>query len=159
MEEEKKKIKLGPDQALVKARSYCVYQERCHQEVRDKLYSWGLWPEAVENIIIKLIEENFINEERFAKAYAGGKFRITGWGKTKIKLALKQKKISDYCIRVALNEINDKDYQQALKKLIGHRTKEITEKNPLKKNYKIASYVISRGFEPELVWGIINEDK
>jgi regulatory protein len=158
-EEEIKKKKFSPEQALVKARAYCAYQERCHQEMRDKLYSWGLWPEAVENTIITLIEENFLNEERFAKAYAGGKFRIVGWGRGKIKQALKQKKISDYCIRIALNEIPDKEYRQTLQKILLRKTKEIKEKNPLKKKYKLASYIISRGFEPELVWEIIKEDK
>src|SRR5687767_2477337 len=87
---------------LAKAQKYCAYQERCQQEVRSKLYGWGLWKEAVEGIIAELINENFINEERFAIAFAGGKFRIKKWGKTKIKLELKKRDISDYCIKQAL---------------------------------------------------------
>ena len=78
--------------ALSKAEHFCAYQERAQQEVRDKLYEWGLWPDAVENIIVKLIGDNFLNEERFAKAYTQGKFKQKGWGKLKIKQGLKLKK-------------------------------------------------------------------
>ena len=81
--------------AYVKAEHYCAYQERSQQEVRDKLYEWGLWPDAVENIISELISNNFLNEERFAKAYAQGKFNQKGWGRIKIKQALKLKKVPD----------------------------------------------------------------
>lgn len=116
-EEHKKKIRITDEKlALRKAESYCAYQERCQQEVRDKLYEWGLWKNAVENIIAKLIQDNFLNEERFAKAYAGGKFRIKKWGKVKIKLELKKRKISDYCIRQAMKEIDGPDYEKELKK-------------------------------------------
>ncbi len=80
-------------QALIKAESYCAYQERCQQEVRDKLYSWGLHEVQVENVIAELIASNFINEERFAKAYAGGKFRIKKWGRVKISIAKLKKRI------------------------------------------------------------------
>ena len=92
---------------LEKARKYCTYQERSQQEVRDKLYEWGLHRNEVELGIATLVSENYLNEQRFAIAYAGGKFRMKGWGRIKIKLALKQKKVSDYCIRKALDEIID----------------------------------------------------
>ena len=94
-------------QALIKAESYCAYQERCQQEVRDKLYSWGLHEVQVENVIADLIASNFINEERFAKAYAGGKFRIKKWGRVKISIELKRRKISTYCIKKGLAEIEE----------------------------------------------------
>ncbi len=81
--EDKPKKKLTPAQALTRAQLACAYQERCHQEMRNKLYEWGLYPDAVENILANLITENFLNEERFAKAYAGGKFRIKKWGRTR----------------------------------------------------------------------------
>src|SRR4249919_2672470 len=93
--------------ALQKAKHYCAYQERCHSEVRDKLYSFGLHRNEVEPLLTQLIEENFLNEERFAIAYAGGKFRIKNWGKEKIKYALKQNKVSEYCIHKALAAINN----------------------------------------------------
>src|ERR1700740_2175906 len=98
---EKKKI-TDKKVAMAKAEHYCAYQERSQQEVRDKLYEWGLWPEAVEHIISQLICDNFLNEERFAKAYALGKFRQKGWGKIKIKQGLKLKKVPEVLIKKAL---------------------------------------------------------
>ena len=142
---------------LEKARAYCVYQERSQQEVRDKLYDWGLHRTEVEQCIAQLVSENYLNEQRFAIAYAGGKFRMKEWGRIKIKLALKQKKVSDYCIRKALEEISSKDYKKTLNKLLSKKSKEVKESNPVKKKYKVAQYAISRGFEPEMVWGEIGE--
>src|ERR1017187_9401155 len=110
MTETKQKKKLSPNEALIKAQLFCAYQERCQQEMRDKLYSWGLYPDAVENIIAGLITGNYLNEERFAKSYAGGKFRIKKWGRIKIKIELKKRKISEYCIKRAMEEINNRDY-------------------------------------------------
>ena len=141
--------------AVEKARKYCAYQERSQQEVRDKLYDLGLHKTEVEQAIALLITENFINEERFSTLFAGGKFRMKQWGKVKIRLALKQKKITDYCIRKALSQIDDKEYFNTLEKVINQKAKSVKEKNPLKRNYKIAQYAISRGFEPELVWEIL----
>ncbi len=140
---------------LNKARKYCTYQERSQQELRDKLYEWGLHRRDVEQAIAQMVEENFLNEERFAIAYAGGKFRVKNWGRVKIKIALRQKKVSDYCIRKALNQINDSDYQACLEKIILAQQKKVAEKNPLKKNYKIAQYAIGRGFEADLVWEVL----
>lgn len=137
---------------LEKARKYCAYQERSQQEVRDKLYDWGLHRNEVEQCIAQLVSENYLNEQRFAIAYAGGKFRIKEWGRVKIKLALKQKKVSDYCIRKALEEISSKDYRRTLGKILAAKNKEVKEKNPIRKKYKIAQYAIGRGYEPELVW-------
>lgn len=162
MFEEKKKLKIADQKVgLIKAQKYCAYQERCQQEVRNKLYEWGLWKEAVEEIISELINENFLNEERFAVAFAGGKFRVKKWGRTKIKLELKKRNISDYCIKKALKEVIHKDYEASIKKII----KDALKKYPLKKggmqivnqNYKIAQYAISRGYEPEIVWEAIKE--
>jgi regulatory protein len=143
---------------LNKARKYCVYQERSHQELRDKLYEWGLHKAEVEQMISQLIGEGFVNEERFAIAYAGGKFRIKNWGRIKIKLALRQKKVSDYCIRKALNGINDKDYLKTLEKIISSSSQKIKEKSPLKKNYKVAQHAIRKGYEAELVWEILKQN-
>ncbi|MEO5572183.1 MAG: regulatory protein RecX [Bacteroidia bacterium] len=143
---------------IIKARKYCDYQERSQQELRDKLYEWGLHKQDVESAIAQMIEEGYMNEERFAIAFAGGKFRIKNWGRIKIKLALKQKKVSDYCIRKALSRIDEKDYRKALEKIISSYSKKVSEKNPLKRNYKIAQYTIGRGFEPELVWDTLNSD-
>ena len=145
------------NKALAKARSFCKYQERCHSEVRNKLYEWGLYKRDVEQIIAQLISENFINEERFAIIYAGGKFRIKKWGKEKIKQALKVKKVSDYCINKALKEIDGKDYRQAITDIINKKKKELKEPDGWKKRYKIGQYLYSRGFEKELVSEILEE--
>lgn len=157
MEQNPKKKITDPDLALSKAMQFCAYQERCQQEVRTKLYDLGMWPDAVEKIIGDLIEQNFINEERFAKAYAGGKFRIKHWGKKKIELSLNQKGLSNYCIQKGLAEISNIDYTKVLNDIIVKQLKAVKESNPLKKNYKVAQYCISRGFESELVWEKIKE--
>lgn len=141
--------------ALEKLRKYCVYQERSQQEVRDKLYDLGLHQKEVEIGISELIQEGFINEERFAIAFAGGRFRIKKWGKIKIKSELKYRKISEYCIRKALSQIDDTEYIKTLTKIIEDKEKTLKIKNKLQKNYKIANYAMSRGFEPDLIWDIL----
>ncbi len=152
-----KKEKFYTDkELLVKISTFCTYQERSHQEVRAKLYDFGLSKDKVEDFIVTLIQENFLSEERFAKLYAGGKFRIKKWGKRKIQEALKHKDISDYCIRLAMKEIPDADYLATLSAIIEKRGLMEIEKNTFKKNYKIAQYLISRGFESELVWETLN---
>ncbi len=157
-EEKKQKKKLTPTQAIIKAQMACAYQERCQQEMRDKLYEWGLHSNDVENIIADLISNNFLNEERFAKAFAGGKFRIKKWGKVKIKIELKKRKISDYCIRKGLEEIDDKVYIDTLKDLINKKLKEVSKGKEHIRNYKAAQYALSRGFESDLVWDILKQD-
>lgn len=160
MEEEKKaKKKLSPSQALTRAQLSCSYQERCQQEMRDKLYEWGLYSDAVENIIVHLITDNFLNEERFAKAYAGGKFRIKKWGKIKIKIELKKRKISEYCIKKAMEEISDKDYTTTIKQLIAKKSKEIKGGKLRIRNYKIAQFIASKGFEQSLIWDVLGEEE
>jgi regulatory protein len=141
-----------PEQALAKARKYCAYQERSQQEVRSKLKEWGLWKNDTEQIIISLLEEGYLKEERFARAFAGGKFRIKKWGRGRIRQALKEKQVSEPLIRQALSEIDEKEYLKTLRDVIRLREKKEKEKQPYKRINKIASYVISRGFEPELVW-------
>jgi len=157
--EEKKKKKFTPSQAILKAEHYCAYQERCQQEMRDKLYEWGLFPDAVENIIAKLITDNFLNEERFAKAYAGGKFRIKKWGRIKIKLELKKRKISDYCIKQGMKEIPEDAYLETLKQLIEKKSKDIKGGKEHIRHFKIANYIASRGFENDLIWEVLKEFK
>ncbi|MEO6902137.1 MAG: regulatory protein RecX [Bacteroidia bacterium] len=155
---EKAKKKLSPAQALLKAQATCAYQERCQQEMRDKLYEWGLYTDAVENIIADLITTNFLNEERFAKAYAGGKFRIKKWGRIKIKLELKKRKLSDYCIKKALQEINEDDYLLTIKQLAAKKSKEIKGGKPHVRTYKIVQYIASKGFEQSLIWDVLKAE-
>ena len=157
LEQHKKKI---PDRntALLKAQQYCAYQERCQQEVRDKLYDWGLHQQDVEQIIAALIEEQFIQEERFAILFAGGKFRIKKWGKIKIKTELKRKKISNYCIKKALDAIENDTYIQVLEELLQKKSALNKEKNKYKRFSQIAAYAVSKGYEAELVREILNKE-
>jgi len=156
--EKKAPLKItNPDIALVKMQNWCAYQERCQQETRDKLYEFGLWPEAVENIIAKLIEDNFLNEERFACSFARGKFNIKKWGKIKIKQELKQRRINDYCIKKAMKEIDDDDYYIALKKLLTQKKSLVKESNPVKLKFKLATYAMGKGFEQDLIFMALEE--
>jgi len=107
---------LTKEQALQKLKHYCAYQERCHSEVKEKLYQLGVWKKEHDEIIASLIEENYLNEERFAVAYAGGHFRIKQWGRIKIKYELKQKQVSEYSIKKALKQIEDEEYGKVLEK-------------------------------------------
>lgn len=108
---------IGTERALQKIKHFCSYQERSHQEVKDKLYSFGLYKNETEALLSQLIEENYLNEERYAIAFAGGKFRIRQWGRIKIKYELKQRGVSEYCIKRALASIDDDDYAKTLEKL------------------------------------------
>jgi regulatory protein len=150
---------LTPEKALTKAQRYCAFQERSQQEVRDKLYSWGLHRNQVEQLISELIGDGFLKEERFAEAFAGGKFRIKKWGKVKIKQALKAKQVSDPLIRKALASISDRDYRKMLEKVIADKASKTVASNPFTFKQQLARYAISRGFEAELVWEVIGEQE
>jgi regulatory protein len=154
-----RKIMLNYNQALDKSEKYCAYQERCQSEMRNKLYEWGLHSEEVENIIADLITNQFINEERFAKIFTIGKFRIKQWGKLKIKNELKKRKLSEYCITNAIREIPDNEYINSLKKLIQKKAKFIKDTDTYIYKNKLAEYAISKGYESDLVWGILNKIK
>ena len=134
---------------------FCAYRERSQQEVRDKLYDMGLHQREVEQTIADLISKNFLNEERFAKAFSGGKFRINGWGKIKIRNALIHKKVSPKCIELGLDSIDERDYSASLKKILNQKLKSSREKNNFVLKNKAARFALSRGFEPELVWQIL----
>lgn len=149
--------KLTPLVALEKMKNWCAYQERSQFEVRNKLFEYGIFNEEAENIISQLIQENFLNEERFALAFARGKFRIKRWGRIKIKLELKQHKVSDYCITKALKQIDGNEYFATLEKIIEKKTKEIKESNKIKKQYKIIKYAMSRGYEQDIIMDAIKK--
>jgi regulatory protein len=151
-------IKLTKEQALYKIKQYCIYQERCHEEVKEKLYSFRLYKTDVEETLSKLIEENYLNEERFAIQYAGGKFRMKQWGKVKIKHALKHKQVSEYCIKKALKEIDESQYNKILKKLAEQKTKSLQgERNIFIKKRKLQDYLFQKGFETGLVREIVKD--
>jgi regulatory protein len=147
-----------PQQAVPKIKQYCAYQERCHSEVKDKLYSFGLNKNEVEVLISKLIEENYLNEERFAIQFAGGKFRVKQWGKVKIKYQLKQKQVSEYCIKKALAAIDVEDYLNALKKLAELKIKNMKgEKNTFTRKKQLQDHLRMKGYENELVNEVVNK--
>ncbi|TWR26014.1 RecX family transcriptional regulator [Mucilaginibacter achroorhodeus] len=141
--------------AKAKAEHYCAYQERSQQEVRDKLYDWGLWPDAVEQIITYLIEENFLNEERFAKAYVKGKFNQKQWGRIRIKQGLKLKRVSPNLIKKAMLVIDADDYIAALTRLIEKKAPTIFEKDTFKRRYKLQQYAMGRGYEADLISDVL----
>jgi regulatory protein len=142
--------------AKLKIEQYCAYQERSQQEVRDKLYDMGLHKEDVENIISELIDNNFLNEERFATTFARGKFRIKHWGRIKIKQHLKQKKVSEYCIKKALSLIDPNEYEKIIIQLIEKKNRELKESDAYIKKQKVIRYVVSRGFESDIVLSLID---
>lgn len=143
---------------LQKTKHYCTYQERCHSEVREKLYSFSLHKKEVEQILTQLIEEDFINEERFAIAYAGGKFRMKQWGKEKIKHALKQKHVSDYCLRKALASISIEDYNKTITFIANKKLSTLkSEKSIFIKKKKIRDYLLKKGFEIKLINDYLKE--
>jgi regulatory protein len=152
------KKRLAPSEALAKIQRYCAYQERSHKEVKNKLYDYGLFESQVDEIISQLITEGFLNEERFAKAFAGGKFRVKKWGKLKIKNELEQLGLTKNCIQRGLKEIESADYSKTLKALIKKKSAEISEENLFKKRDKIARFAIGKGYEPDMVWEYLKDN-
>ncbi|WP_405247899.1 regulatory protein RecX [Cellulophaga sp. Asnod2-G02] len=145
------------DEAKKKLESYCAYQDRCHKEVNQKLKDMGMIPSAIDQIISALIQDNFLNEERFSKSFARGKFNIKKWGKNRIVNELKQRGISKYNITTALKEIDEDDYLETLTLLAEKRLNAISEKNIQKRRKKLADYLLYRGWESHLVYEKITE--
>lgn len=147
------------EQCRLKAETYCAYQERSQQEVRNRLYEWGLHQQDVEEIISELIAENFLNEERFARAYTLGKFRIKAWGKLKIKQGLRLKGISEKLIIKSLNEIDGDDYLSKLKQILEKKSATIIETDSLKRRYLLSRYASTKGYESDLISEILISNK
>ncbi|WP_225871306.1 regulatory protein RecX [Pedobacter cryotolerans] len=150
-----KPLILDKKTALLKAESWCAYQERSQQEARNKLYEYGLHQNEVEDLITELIVTNFLNEERFAMAYVSGKFNIKKWGKIKIKQGLKLKKVPDRLIQKALNSIDGDKYLANILATAEKKLKVLAEKDPLKKKYKLITYLQSKGFEKDLIFDVL----
>lgn len=147
---EKKNI--GSEKALEKIKHFCSYQERTHQEVKDKLYSFGLHRAETESLLSQMIAENYLNEQRYALAFAGGKFRIKYWGRVKIKYELKRKRIGEYCINEALNSIEEEEYKKTLQKLLNTKEKTLkNERDGFLKQQKIRAYLLQKGYESALI--------
>lgn len=146
-----RKKQLTKEQALQKIKHYCGYQERCHHEVKQKLYDLGVWKKDYDEIISILIEEGYLNEERFAMAFAGGKWRQKQWGRVKIKYELKKKQVSDYSIKKALKQINEEEYLVVLKKLVEEKYAALQDEDYLVRNKKTMDYLMQKGFEPGMI--------
>ncbi|MEN9570140.1 MAG: hypothetical protein RL172_1371 [Bacteroidota bacterium] len=144
--------KLTPQQALPKLMQYCAYQERCHTEVKEKLYSYGVYGLDADDIVSKLIEEDYLNEQRFAIQFAGGRFRLKQWGRVKIKYELKQKNVSEFCIRKALQSIDLDAYDATLQKLANQKITALkSEKNIFIKKRKLQDFLMQKGFETDYI--------
>lgn len=144
--------------ALRKAALFCAYQERTQQEVRDRLKDWGVWGDDAEEVIAELIQQNYLNEERFAKAFAGGKFRVKGWGKRKIKQHLQQRGISGYNLDQAMRDIAPDDYRQTLTDLLDKKRQTLRDDNPLIVKQKLVRYAMSKGYETDLIFAVLGGD-
>lgn len=153
MKERKKYI--SKDDAIQKLQHFCAYQDRCHAEVRQKLIRLGVYGDELEEIIATLIEENFLNEERFARSYVRGKFRMRQWGRQRIVRELKTRNISAYCIRKGLEEIEEETYQKVLLEVLEKKKEKTIAVNTYSLKNKVAAYAIQRGYEPDLVWKLI----
>ena len=152
------KKKLTPEQALQKLKHYCAYQERCHSEVKEKLYSLGVWKNEHDGIVSTLIEEDYLNEERFAIAFAGGKFRMNQWGRIKIKYELRQRQVSDYSIKKAVQQIKETEYSAMLKKLAKEKYASLKNEQQLIRKKKTMDYLLQKGFEMELIRGVVGDE-
>ncbi|MFN5146469.1 MAG: regulatory protein RecX [Bacteroidota bacterium] len=148
---------LTPEQALQKLRHYCAYQERSHQEVREKLFQLGCPSRIHDELISSLIQDDYLNEERFATAYAGGKWRAKHWGRIRIKLELQQRKVSAYCIRKALEQIEEEDYQKVLEVQAIKKYDSLKQYQYIIRKKKTIDYLVGRGFESTLVRSIVSK--
>lgn len=138
-------------EALLKAAAYCAYQERTQQEVRDKLFTYGLEPEEIEELIVRLCAEKMIDEERYAASYVRGKYGLKKWGRRKIMQGLKAKRISDYCIKKGMKEIDPETYWENLLHLTEKKLRTEKERNPFARKQKITRFLQGKGYEADLI--------
>jgi regulatory protein len=155
---QKIKKHLSVTQAKQSIYRYCAFQERCHSEVKNKLYEFGLNQQEVEEMLSELITQGFLNEERFAKSFAGGKFRMKHWGRLKIVNQLEAKGLTLNCIKSGLKEIDEKSYHETLVQILKKKWDQVSEENLYIKKDNVASFAIQKGYEPEMVWKVIKEE-
>lgn len=142
------------EQVRKKIYRYCAYQERSHAEVRDKLYKLGLPSAQINKLLAELIEEGFLNEERFARAFAGGKFRLKKWGRLKIIRELEAHQLTPACIRLGLQEIDEASYRKTLRELLNKQRLSLRNRisDVFELRDRLSRYLIQKGYEPDLVW-------
>jgi regulatory protein len=137
---------------LLKAEHFCGYRERCSYEVKQKLRDLDADENETEKVLASLQEDDYLSDERFARLFASGKFRIKRWGKNKIRAELRMKKMPDSFIYNALDVIDEEEYNKTIEHLIAKKEREVKSKNTKDKTRKIAMYLLSKGFESELIW-------
>ena len=147
----------GPKEALEKLRKYCAYQERSYKDVHDKMWDLKIPAEWRDDMILGLMQENFLNEERFARTYARGKFNIKKWGRVKIIQGLKRHRISKKCIQLGLSEMDEDEYLEVMQHTIELKRSKLKEKNQWKRKSAIYQFVTGRGFEGNLVSDALKE--
>ena len=140
---------------LIKAANFCAYQERTHKEVRKKLAELEILGDDAEEIITYLIENNYLNEERFARVFAGSKFRQKKWGRIKIRQELKMRGMSEYCLKAGMSEIDGDDYMITLQEIIKKKSKDIKDSNKSIVRQKLVKFALSKGFENDLVFDVV----
>lgn len=149
---------LSYTEALLKAQRYCVYQDRCHQEMRFKLVQWMVYGDDLENILADLVQEGFLDELRFARSFARGKFRMKQWGRLRIVGELKKREISEYCIRAGLAEIDEEDYRQTLRELLAKKSAQLDAGfTAFERRQLLIRHGMTKGFESELVKRLAGE--
>jgi len=152
----RKRKKISKEDALSKMERYCAYQDRCHYEVKNKLWELGFWGDWAGEIIVQLIEDDFLNEERFACSFARGKFRMKRWGRVKISKKLREKRITPRLIKFAIEkEIEEEVYLETLNMLIDKKRRLLKVEDVFIQNGKIANYCIQKGYEVGLVWQVL----
>jgi regulatory protein len=151
------KKNLTKEQALQKLRHYCRYQERCQSEVKEKMWLLGVKKTDHDELLANLIEDDYLNEERFAVQFASGKYRLKHWGRIKIKYELKQKRVSEYNIKKAVSQIDDDDYLKTLKTIAEKRYNELKDEQWLVRKKKTIDYLLLKGYEQSLVNQMVNQ--
>jgi regulatory protein len=150
---------LSLPEATARIYHYCAYQERSHREVKMKLRSFGLTTAQADDVLAQLITEGFLNEERFAKAFAGGKFRMKQWGRLKIENELKAHGLTARCIAAGLKEIDATDYRKTAEKVLEKKLCESAGLSSFAQKKKAAAFAIAKGYEPDLVWQILKAEE
>jgi regulatory protein len=147
---------LTKEEAIQKLKHYCTYQERSQNEVKSKLYELGIRKADHDEIISALIENDYLNEERFARQFVGGKFRMKDWGRKKIYYGLREKGVSEYLIKIAMKEIDEDEYQKVLEELAEKKWESLKGEDYMSRKRKTMDFLLQRGFESQLVTPLVN---
>jgi regulatory protein len=146
-----KKKSYTPAEALQKIAAFCTYQERNFKEVEAKLREYGLDEDEAGEIIIRLSREKLLDEERYAKSFVRGKYRQKKWGRRRIQQELKQKGISEFCIKAGMKEIDGDEYYQNLVDLLEKKDAQEKERHPAKRRQKLTQFLTLKGYESDLI--------